>query len=243
VRTRVIDRIPLPRQRRARIEWRWDQLPRPRELRDLDTFREGRRRHVAVWTGGYTMLSSRRGRALHRLARDVEARKVPGALVDCGVWNGGSSILLGQGAPTRTVWSFDSFEGLPVPGPLDGDASQQYAGDCVGAEAKLHEGFRTLAPDSRYEVRAGWFEDTLPVAAEEIEQVAVLHCDGDWYDSVRLTLEWFYPKVSPGGYVVIDDYGTWPGARRATDEFRERVGDRSRLMRIDHTGRYWRKPR
>jgi O-methyltransferase len=241
VRKRVIDRLPVSPERRARVEWRWDQLPRPRELRDMDTFRAGRRRHIDAWTGGYTMLSSRRGRALHRLARDIEERRVPGDLVDCGVWNGGSSILLGQGAPSRKVWSFDSFEGLPVPGPLDGAASREYAGECVGAEAKLRQGFAALAPATRYEVRRGWFEDTLPAAAAEIEQVAILHCDGDWYDSVRLTLECFYAKVSPGGYIVIDDYGTWPGAQRATDEFRARVHDDARLVRIDHTGRYWRK--
>src|ERR1700694_3979891 len=58
---------------------------------------------------GYTMLGCRRGRALFRLAREVERQNVPGALVDCGVWNGGSTALLSAGAPTRDVYAFDSF--------------------------------------------------------------------------------------------------------------------------------------
>ena len=72
--------------------------------------------------------------------------------------------------------------------------------------------------------------------------MAVLHCDGDWYDSVLLTLETFYPKVSPGGFVVIDDYGHWVGAREATDEFRRRLEIDAPLHRVDYTGRFWRKP-
>ena len=187
------------------------------------------------------MLSSRRGRALQRLAAEVDRSGVPGALVDCGVWNGGSSILMAEAAPTRDVWCFDSFAGLPEPGPEDGEASRAKVGACVGAESKLREGFERLAPRSTYHVRAGWFEDTFPQAVEEIGAIAVLHCDGDWYDSVRLTLETFGPRVGPGGFVVIDDYGTWPGARRATDEYRRAVGERGRLVRVDHTGRYWRR--
>jgi O-methyltransferase len=220
---------------------RWDRLPRPRELPSRDQYRAGRNLHRELWNGGYTMLSSRRGRALYRLAADAVTRGVPGALVDCGVWNGGSTVLMAAGAPERDVWAFDSFEGLPVPGPLDGDESQAYAGDCVGSEAKVHEAFERFGRPEHLHVRAGWFEDTLPGTAEEIGEVAVLHCDGDWYDSVRLTLDVLYPRVSPGGVVVIDDYGTWPGARRATDDYRAEVGDRGRLHRVDHTGRWWRK--
>ena len=75
-----------------------------------------------------------------------------------------------------------------------------------------------------------------------IGRVAVLHCDGDWYESVRLTLSTFYPQVSPGGYVVSDDYGAWSGARQATDEYRREAGVSAPLSPVDHTGRFWRKP-
>jgi hypothetical protein len=193
----------------------WDAAPRPAELLDLPTYRRGRVAHRRLYHGGYTMLGSRRGRTLHRLAAKVEDDAVPGAFVDCGVWNGGSTILMALGATGRELWAFDSFEGLPTPTEVDGE--------------RLH-------------VRAGWFQDTLAQAAAEVGPIALLHCDGDWYESVRLTLDVFYPLVSPGGYIVIDDYGIWPGAKHATDEYREEVGDRARLRRIDHTGRYWRKP-
>ena len=225
----------------ARRRSRRDRRPLPGELTDLNAFRHARNLHQAAWDGGYTMLGSRRGRTLYRLARDAARRGVPGSLVDCGVWNGGSSILMSLGAPDRTVWCFDSFQGLPAPGEQDDEESWRFVGDCVGSEAKLREGFSRLAPDAHVEVRPGWFADTLEPAAESINSIAVLHCDGDWYESVRLTLDVFYGKVSPGGYVVIDDYGTWTGARRATDELRRAVGDRGRLVRVDHTGRYWRK--
>jgi O-methyltransferase len=187
------------------------------------------------------MLGSRRGRTLHRLAVSVERERVPGALVDCGVWNGGSTILMALGAEQRDLWAFDSFSGLPTPSEADGEDSFQYAGDCVGSEARLREGVARYADAQRLHVRAGWFEQTFPESAADVGAIAVLHCDGDWYESVRLTLETFYPLVSAGGYVVIDDYGTWPGAKRATDEYRRAVGDHVRLRRIDHTGRYWRK--
>ena len=188
------------------------------------------------------MGSSRRGRTLFELSREVARRHVPGALVDCGSWNGGSTVLLAAGAPDRPVYAFDSFEGLPEPGELDGPESVGQAGFCLGSEANVRRAFARHVPGADLHVRAGWFEDTFPEAAREIDHVAVLHCDGDWYDSVMLSLETFYPKVPSGGYVVIDDYGHWIGARRATDEFKRRAGDDTPLTRVDYTGHYWRKP-
>jgi O-methyltransferase len=187
------------------------------------------------------MLGPRRGRMLHGLAEEVDRTGVPGALVDCGAWNGGSTILMSTAAPNRDVWAFDSFAGLPEPRELDGRESADLGGELVASEHKLRDGFERFADPARLHVSAGWFEETLEDAAGEIGRVAVLHCDGDWYDSVLLTLEVMYPLVSPGGFVVIDDYGTFPGAQRATDEYRLRAGERAPLRRIDQTGRYWRK--
>jgi O-methyltransferase len=221
---------------------RWDALPRPRELRSLRRYRDGRDLHRALYANHYTMLGSRRGRTLYRLAALLGDGRVPGALVDCGVWNGGSSVLMAAGAPERTVWAFDSFEGLPEPDPADGPESSRFAGSCVGSEALVRECMQRYAASTTLEVRPGWFEDTLAPAAFEIGPIGLLHCDGDWYRSVRLTLETLYPLVSPRGFIVIDDYGTWPGAKRATDEYRHEVGDRAPLRRIDHTGRWWKKP-
>jgi O-methyltransferase len=113
------------------------------------------------------MLGSRRGRQLHRLADEVERLKVPGSLVDSGAWNDGSTVLMAAAAPDREVWAFDSFEGLPKPGVLDGDESAGFAGEMPGSEGKLREGFERFVPGARLHVRAGWFEDTLAGAASE----------------------------------------------------------------------------
>ena len=218
----------------------WDVAPHPGEgYRD---WVDGARLHWRLLQGGYSMGSSRRGRTLMRLAREAERRGIPGALVDCGVWNGGSTAMLAAGGPTRPVYAFDSFEGLPEPSEQDGPESAGQGGWCHGSEALVREAIARFVPGADLRIRAGWFTDTFPAASEEIDRVAVLHCDGDWYESVLLTLETFYPKVAPGGYVVIDDYGHWIGARRATDEYRDRVGDHTPLRRIDYTGRWWRKP-
>jgi hypothetical protein len=88
----------------------------------------------------------------------------------------------------------------------------------------------------------GWFAETFPEAAPAIQRVAILHADGDWYESVRLTLETFEPKVSPGGFVVIDDYGHWEGAKEATHGYRASRGIVTSLVEVDETAVFWRKP-
>jgi O-methyltransferase len=187
------------------------------------------------------MVSCRRGRTLYRLARHIERRRVSGALVDCGVWNGGSTVLMSTGAPSREAWAFDSFEGLPEPSPMDGHESLEWAGECLGSEEKVREAFMRFADPGRLHVVQGWFEETFELSAPLVGRVALLHADGDWYESVALTLATFYEYINAGGYVVIDDYGHWEGAQRATDEFREVNGISAPLVRVDYTGVYWRK--
>lgn len=220
----------------------WDVAPRGADLADPAAYHEA----VALWRrlarGGHTMISARRGRTLFRLARTAPA----GALVDCGVWNGGSTALLAAGGgPGRAVWAFDSFEGLPEPDDLDGDESAGWGGELQGDPERVRAAVRKAARSNggapRLEIRKGWFENTLPAAAPEIGPIAVLHVDGDWHSSVLTTLESLYDQVVPGGYVVIDDYGHWPGAQTATDAFRLRHGIRAPLHRVDYSGRYWRK--
>jgi O-methyltransferase len=221
----------------------WDLLPRRRDLRQPSEYLEGARLHHRLLREGYTMTSSRRGRALHRLARQLDADGVEGAFVDCGVWNGGSTILLSNASPGREVWAFDSFEGLPEADPeVDGEESRDWTGECLGAEDKLREGFSRYASPERLHVVKGWFQDTFPTARDEVGPVALLHVDGDWYESVLLTLRTFYDRIPSGGYIVLDDYGHWIGAERATDEFRREVGDSTPMVAVDYAGRYWRKP-
>jgi O-methyltransferase len=174
---------------------------------------------------GYTGIASRRTRSIIEAARGVDRRGVEGALVDCGVWNGGSTILLGAGAPARDVWAFDSFEGMPKPGPEDHDVAPEWEGEVVGSEQMLREGFaRYAGRPERLHVVPGWFEDTFPVVAADVGDVAVLHVDADWYDPCLLVLETFYPRLARGGVVLVDDLRMWAGARKATADFRERHG-------------------
>ena len=84
----------------------------------------------------------------------------------------------------------------------------------------------------------GLFQDTL--LRPEVERIAVMHLDGDWYDSIKVCLDSLFERVSPGGIVQIDDYGTWAGTRKATDEFVE--NHRLKLHYIDHAGRQIVKP-
>jgi len=137
------------------------------------------------------------------------------------------------------VWAFDSFQGLPESTAVDGPESKEWVGEAIGSERKLIQGFEKYADLTRLRIAKGWFEETLPRYRGEIGPIAFLHIDADWYESVRVALEELYPLVVPEGYVAIDDYKVWPGAKAATDEFRERNQVSARFV----GGHYWKKPR
>jgi hypothetical protein len=213
-------------------------VPRRSELGDLGAWRRHAAMHRRVRRSGHTILASRHGRDLVRLAEDVERRGVPGDIIDCGVWNGGSTILLASGAPSRDVWAFDSFQGLPKPTESDPNYAHEWVGKVVGSETKLRKGFRDYGLDNPLHVVKGWFDETLPDQADNIDRIALLHIDADWYESVRIVLETLYSKVSPGGWIAVDDYHVWRGAREAVDEFRYEMNIETPLL--DH--HYWQKP-
>jgi hypothetical protein len=238
-RQRLVDFTDKPIFRIARPLRRATQLvPRRSELQDLGAWRRHASLHREVRRSGHTVLSSRHGRDLVRLAEDVERRGVPGALVDCGVWNGGSTILLASGAPSREVWAFDSFSGLPEPTGPDSEYARGWAGRFVGSEARLRQGFRDYEIDNPLHVVKGWFEETLPAEAKNIERIAVLHIDADFYESVSIALRVLHPRLSPGGWTVIDDYKMWQGARLAADEYRREMNIDSPI--VDRHS--WQKP-
>ena len=157
---------------------------------------------------------------------------MPGDFIETGVWRGGTTILMrgvleAMGDRERSVWVADSFEGLPVP-----DA-EQYPADTgldwshvevlkVGADAVRANFERYGLLDDRVRFLEGWFCDTLPDAP--IEQLSVLRLDGDLYQSTMDALVALEPKVSPGGFVLVDDYGGWPPCRAAVDDYRAERG-------------------
>ena len=193
----------------------------------------------------YSSLLPPRLAALHRLSREIDKRSVPGDVVECGVYNGGSAAVMAsvctRSPLNRRIWLFDSFEGLPRPTRNDGDGAQDYTSWCHGDVAKVKTILQEFSiPESRLSIVKGWFQDTFP--AVQIPAIALLHIDADWYESVKLCLEKFYDSVQPGGFIVIDDYGHWEGARKATDEFLRARAPEVKLTRVDYTGRYFRKP-
>ena len=188
---------------------------------------------------------------------DAIARGVPGDLLEAGVWRGGMAIFLravlaAHGVTDRRVWVADSFQGLPEPDagafPLEAraHASRMMTEDCAHfavSEADVRDSFAAFGLlDDQVRFLVGWFKDTLPAAP--IDRLAVLRLDGDYYESTMDTLTALYDRVSPGGYVIIDDYRErlWTYCRRAVDEFREQRGIAAELVAVDTRCYFWRIP-
>ena len=207
----------------------------------------------------YTHVRWKRLTNVYALARDVEARGLTGAFVEAGVARGGCAGVMAAVARDaggrRLTWLFDSFQGLPEPGPEDGELARRYAagrlggrletiGRCVGPIEVVRELlFERLGLDEQaVRLVPGWFQDTLPARRAEVGPITLLRLDGDWYASTKVCLEQLYDQVVPGGWVILDDYGHWEGCRRATEEFLAARGLDVSLERIDYTGRYFRKP-
>ena len=181
--------------------------------------------------------------SLYKLSKEIDRLQVPGDIVECGVYNGGSSALIAsvcKDSSRRNIWLFDSFEGLPQPTEKDGNKAQSCGWWCHGDLDKVKQIFQDLSiSESRVRIVKGWFHETFPCA--QIQDIALLHIDADWYESVKLCFERFYDNVRPGGFIVIDDYGHWEGCKRATDEFLESRAIDAKLIEVDYTGRYFRK--
>jgi O-methyltransferase len=166
-----------------------------------------------------------------RLLRNVN---VPGSLVECGTWRGGMSAAMAEMLPGRTSYLFDSFEGLPPPGDRDGDRAhlQIEVDRFVASEAEARA---TMARSgAAFETRPGWFDDTVPVFANEAGAIAVLRLDGDWYESTMVCLEHLFPLLEVGGLLIIDDYAEWEGCTRATHDYLSREQRREAINRSRH---------
>lgn len=193
-----------------------------------------------------TMCSNARLRGLYRALRDVVSRDIAGDVVECGAAQGGSAALMAltlrQLQSRRKLWLFDTFAGLPAPSSQDPDFefADLFTGTCVGTLNDVRELFQRLDVLEDVEFVKGLFQETLPVS--RIGEIAVLHIDGDWYESVKVCLECLYDKVVPHGVIQLDDYGYWQGARKAVDEFLEERGIHVPLKRLDYSGRFLIKP-
>ena len=195
----------------------------------------------------YTLLQIPRLNAIYFFTNAIDSFRIEGDIVECGVWNGGSAAIMAYVSNNsiykRKIWLFDSFLGLPPPTAKDtAKAFKRYfPGMCSGSRRRVEEILSALKifPVRTYIVE-GWFADTFPKA--RVERIAILHIDADFYESVKLSLEKFYPAVQRGGYIVLDDYGTWEGCKAAADEFLTQQTQPINLMRIDKNAYYFRKP-
>jgi O-methyltransferase len=217
-------------------------------------------KRIAAAVRGQTMTNPLRVHALLDAVAYVCAADIPGAFVECGVWRGGSVMamllkLLDLGVTDRDVYLYDTFEGMTAPteadtSMFDGSALEAWNqaqsegkrgwDQLFSAEVYTMDTVRALLrssgyPDERLHFAKGPVEQTLPDVAPD--QVALLRLDTDWYESTRHELQHLYPRLSPGGVLIIDDYGHWEGCRRAVDEYFATHLPRPLLNRIDYNAR------
>jgi hypothetical protein len=191
----------------------------------------------------HTMVGLKRLDNIQHCLEQVIADEIPGDFIETGVWRGGASIfaravLKAHHVTDRTVWVADSFEGLPNHVQ---DAPLYLLNDLLAVSLEtVKENFgRYGLLDDQVKFLKGWFCDTLPGAP--IEQLSVMRLDGDLWESTTDALDNLYPKLSAGGYVIIDDYYFLPQCRLAVLDFRKRHGITDPIEEIDGLGAFWRR--
>ena len=196
----------------------------------------------------FTLVGLERSYALYQSVLYVIRNEIPGDFVECGVWKGGSCMLIAltlikEKITSRGIWLYDSFEGMSKPGDKDGDAEKKewqekstgkdsstwcYADEEEVKQYLLSSGY----PPPQFNFIKGKVEETIPGRIPE--KIALLRLDTDWYASTKHELIHLFPILQKEGVLIIDDYGAWEGARHATDEY---FGNKVLLQRIDWTGR------
>ena len=196
-----------------------------------------------------TMIGLKRLDNIEYCYNQIIKDNVAGDFIETGVWRGGAvifmkALLKNAGINDRIVWVADSFEGLPAPDEANYPADK---GDIHYAQKELaiskeqvqknFEKYGLLDENVRF--LKGWFKDTLPTAP--IKSIALLRLDGDMYESTMDGLTNLYPKLSKGGFIIIDDWGAVPACQAAVNDYRAKYGITGEIKTIDWTGVYWRK--
>jgi O-methyltransferase len=203
----------------------------------------------------YTMTSIERMYGLYRAVRHVVENDVPGDIVECGVWMGGSTMVAAMtldlmGDTRRQLNLYDTFEGMTAPTHMDVDHAGVHANDFLDPDEKIDGASnvwayaslemvrqnldRTGLPPDRFHLVKGKVEETIPADMPAV--ISLLRLDTDWYESTAHELKYLYPVLSSGGVLIIDDYGHWRGSREATDEYFTEHGG-ILLNRMDYSGR------
>lgn len=203
----------------------------------------------------YTMTSCERMYALYKAVQYIVDARIPGDLVECGIWRGGSTmvmayVLLAKAETKRTIYLYDTFAGMPEPGPRDISSSDSEIAMktwkknitnthnewCFASLSEVRRNMLSTGyPASRIRLVKGRVEDTIPGIAPS--QVALLRLDTDWYESTYHELTHLFPRLSHGGILIIDDYGHWKGAKEAVDAYFMEQNTSIFLNRVDSTCR------
>ena len=210
-------------------------------------------RELCLRVAPYTMTTPPRIFALARAVEYLVANRIPGAMVECGVWRGGSMMAVGLtllrlGVEDRELYLYDTFEGMTEPGEEDVMHTGQNARELL-ADAAAGAHYRAAAPlddvrqavlsvgypEERIHFVQGPVEETLP--GEAPGEIALLRLDTDWYSSTKHELVHLYPRLEAGGVLIVDDYAYWLGARKAVDEYIAEHVLPLLLNRIDYTAR------
>ena len=204
----------------------------------------------------YTMTSRERMYSLYMAVDYVLKHDVPGDFVECGVWRGGSAMLIARmlhhrGIQNRRLYLYDTYEGMSSPTAADRDFAGRDADALLNASEHNKETSvwcladiadvknnmaKTNLPGDLIHFIKGKVEDTLPMQMPQ-ENIAILRLDTDWYASTLHELHHLYPRLSVNGVLIIDDYGHWEGCRKAVDEYFQEKNIQMLLNRIDYTGR------
>lgn len=210
----------------------------------------------------YTMTSPERLYALINAVKYIVENKLPGDMVECGVWRGGSMMaiaetLLALGDTKRHLYMYDTYEGMSAPTEKDKDFGNQTAAqlleqqevgtsyDNIWCYASLEDVQINLQltnyPAAQLHFIKGPVEETLLKHAHFHPHIAILRLDTDWYASTKVEIEQLYHHLVPGGFMIVDDYGHWQGARQAIDEYFAKLPRTPFLHRVDYTGRMMQK--
>lgn len=201
----------------------------------------------------FTMMSEARLRTMYTNARRICEEDRVGNFVECGVAAGGCSALLAYviknySMRPRLLFCFDTFEGMPKPTSADthaglaADESGWGTGTCAAPIDSLIQAVTAVGATDVIRPSKGLFRETLPTTRDTIGSIALLHLDGDWYESTRDILDNLYELVLPDGYLQVDDYGHWEGCRKALDEFEKEQNVVFKKTIIDETGISFLKP-
>ena len=206
----------------------------------------------------FTMISDLR--LLNNLAAvdHVVRNSIAGAIVECGVWRGGSAMAMAMrldqlGETNRKIWLYDTFAGMPRPGEFDtkdGKLNALYKFEklalsddtsdwCYADEKDVHRNMASTNLDKEnFVFIKGKVEDTIPESCPK--KISLLRLDTDWYSSTKHCLEHLFPRLSKGGVLIIDDYGSWHGAKKATDEYFDAHQEfqSATFFKIDNTGHF-----